>query len=39
MIEALIDDIETDKRVALNSLARPSYEKYVSDPFFGPSEQ
>jgi len=32
--EALIDDIETDKRVALNSLARPGYEKYASTPFF-----
>ncbi|KAG9317652.1 riboflavin kinase, partial [Chiua virens] len=31
--QALIDDIETDKRVALNSLARPGYEKYASDPF------
>lgn len=37
--DALIDDIETDKRVALKSLARPSYEKYASDPFFRPSEQ
>ncbi|KAF9247111.1 riboflavin kinase [Melanogaster broomeanus] len=32
--EALVDDIETDKRVALNSLARPGYEKYASDSFF-----
>ncbi|KAF8138692.1 hypothetical protein EV363DRAFT_1314537 [Boletus edulis] len=32
--EALIDDIETDKRVAINSIARPGYEKYASDPFF-----
>ncbi|KAI9574484.1 riboflavin kinase [Boletus coccyginus] len=32
--EALIDDIDTDRRVALNSLARPGYEKYASDPFF-----
>jgi riboflavin kinase len=32
--EALIDDIETDKKVALNSLARPGYEKYSLDPFF-----
>lgn len=32
--EALIDDIETDKRVSFNSLARPGYEKYASDPFF-----
>jgi hypothetical protein len=34
LLEALIDDIETDKRVALNSLARPGYEKYASTPFF-----
>ncbi|KAI0796462.1 riboflavin kinase [Abortiporus biennis] len=33
--EALIEDIETDKRVALNSLARPEYEKYIEDPYFG----
>jgi riboflavin kinase len=32
--EALIDDIEFDKKVALKSLARPGYEKYMSDPFF-----
>jgi len=32
--EALIDDIETDKRVALTSLARPDYDAYTSDPFF-----
>ncbi|TFK86490.1 riboflavin kinase [Polyporus arcularius HHB13444] len=32
--EALIEDIETDKRVALKSLARPGYERYQSDPFF-----
>lgn len=32
--EALIEDIETDKRVALKSLARPSYEKFKSDPLF-----
>lgn len=31
--EALIDDIETDKKVALASLARPDYNKYASDPF------
>ncbi|KAF8558786.1 riboflavin kinase [Imleria badia] len=34
LLEALIDDIETDKSVALNSLARPGHEQYVSDPFF-----
>lgn len=32
--EALIDDIEMDKRVSFNSLARPGYEQYASDPFF-----
>ncbi|KAI0824613.1 riboflavin kinase [Trametes gibbosa] len=32
--EGLIDDIETDKRVAINSLARPAYKGYRSDPFF-----
>ncbi|KAG2119020.1 riboflavin kinase [Suillus discolor] len=32
--EALIEDIEFDKRVALKSMARPGYEKYMTDPFF-----
>jgi len=32
--EALIEDIEVDKRVALNSLARPQYEKYREDSHF-----
>ncbi|KIJ70491.1 hypothetical protein HYDPIDRAFT_184777 [Hydnomerulius pinastri MD-312] len=32
--EALIDDIETDKKVSLNSLARPGYEQYISDTIF-----
>ncbi|KAH9942554.1 riboflavin kinase [Amylocystis lapponica] len=32
--EALIDDIETDKRVALKSLARPGYELFKTDPLF-----
>ncbi|KAJ7774295.1 hypothetical protein DFH07DRAFT_124815 [Mycena maculata] len=32
--EALIEDIEVDKRVALNSLARPQYAKYQEDPHF-----
>ena len=31
--EALIDDIETDKKVAINSLARTPYQDYVADPF------
>jgi len=34
-LEALVEDINTDKRVALNSLARPGYEKYISDGHFG----
>ncbi|KAG8218837.1 riboflavin kinase, partial [Butyriboletus roseoflavus] len=34
LLEALIDDIETDKRVSCNSLARPGYAEYASDPFF-----
>lgn len=32
--EALIEDIEMDKRVALKSLLRPAYEKYKLDPHF-----
>ncbi|KAJ7117369.1 hypothetical protein C8R43DRAFT_1137662 [Mycena crocata] len=32
--EALIEDIEVDKRVALNSLGRPQYGKYKEDPHF-----
>ncbi|KZT72659.1 riboflavin kinase [Daedalea quercina L-15889] len=32
--EGLIEDIETDKRVALKSLARPAYEKFKSDSVF-----
>ncbi|KAI0637878.1 riboflavin kinase [Trametes polyzona] len=32
--EGLIEDIETDKRVALNSLARRAYEDFQRDPFF-----
>lgn len=31
--EALIDDIEMDKRVAINSMARPLYQDYSTDPF------
>jgi len=33
--EALIEDINTDKRVALNSLARPGYQKFTSNGHFG----
>lgn len=32
--EDLIVDIEQDKRVGLNSLNRPAYQKIASDPFF-----
>jgi len=32
--EALIADIETDKRVALNCLERPGYQKYAQDSHF-----
>ncbi|KAA1466110.1 riboflavin kinase [Dentipellis sp. KUC8613] len=32
--EGLIEDIETDKRVAFKSLARPDYEKFAVDPHF-----
>ncbi|KAF9040627.1 riboflavin kinase [Panaeolus papilionaceus] len=32
--EALIEDIETDKRVALNCLQRPGYQKYARDRHF-----
>ncbi|KAI0347491.1 riboflavin kinase [Trametopsis cervina] len=32
--EALIEDIETDKRVALNCLARPHYEAFKQDKVF-----
>ncbi|WWC60549.1 uncharacterized protein I303_103123 [Kwoniella dejecticola CBS 10117] len=31
--EALIEDIQTDVKVALNGLARPEYAKYAEDPF------
>lgn len=33
-IDALIEDIETDKRVALRSLSRPAYQRYHQDPHF-----
>jgi len=32
--EALIEDIETDKRVALKSLTRPAYQKFAHDEYF-----
>lgn len=33
-LEDLIEDIETDKRVALKSLMRPDYQKFVHDGYF-----
>jgi len=32
--EALIQDIEIDKQVALNCLQRPEYQKYATDAHF-----
>jgi riboflavin kinase len=32
--EALIEDIEIDKQVALNSLERPEYNEFMTDPHF-----
>ncbi|KAJ8518366.1 hypothetical protein ONZ45_g4554 [Pleurotus djamor] len=32
--EALIEDIETDKRVAIKSLQRPAYQTFEADPHF-----
>jgi len=32
--EGLIEDIETDKRVALKSLLRPAYQKFAQDKHF-----
>ena len=32
--EGLIEDIETDKRVALKSLMRPAYQKFTHDKHF-----
>jgi hypothetical protein len=34
LLEALIEDINTDKQVALNSLARPAYRQYAKDLAF-----
>lgn len=36
-LESLIEDIQTDIRVAKRSLARPAYDKYREDDFFEPS--
>ena len=35
--EGLIEDIETDKRVALKSLMRPAYQKFMHDKHFEPT--
>ncbi|KAG8831924.1 riboflavin kinase [Serendipita sp. 405] len=32
--EALIEDIQTDIKVALNSLKRDAYQRYETDPSF-----
>jgi hypothetical protein len=32
--EALVEDIEIDKQVALNCLQRQEYQKYTTDPHF-----
>ncbi|KAM5535706.1 hypothetical protein V8D89_010693 [Ganoderma adspersum] len=37
--EALIEDIETDKRVALKSIARTGYQQFQSDSFFDNASQ
>ncbi|TKY88663.1 hypothetical protein EX895_002294 [Sporisorium graminicola] len=34
-MDALIEDIEMDKKVTVNSLARPLYQDYSRDPFLG----
>ncbi|SPO30938.1 related to FMN1 - Riboflavin kinase [Ustilago trichophora] len=34
-MDALIEDIEMDKKVTINSLARPLYQDYSQDPFLG----
>ncbi|KAF9563715.1 riboflavin kinase [Agrocybe pediades] len=36
--EALIEDINVDKEVALNCLQRPEYQKYAADAYFEHSE-
>lgn len=33
-LEALIEDIETDKNVAFRSLERPNYTRFMEDEFF-----
>jgi len=36
--DALVDDINFDVKVALNSLARPGYASYASDPYLSASK-
>jgi len=36
--EALIDDINFDVKVALNSLARPGYASFAHDPYLAESK-
>ena len=38
VIEALIADIETDKKVAIRSLDRPAYARYAKDTFFSSAD-
>jgi riboflavin kinase len=35
--DALINDIETDKRVGEKSVDRPAYRAFVQDPHFKPA--
>lgn len=38
LTDALKDDIETDKQVALRSLERSTYSKFAADAFFASSK-
>ena len=38
-LDDLIEDIEQDKRVGLNSLDRPAYKQYQSNEFFSNPKQ
>lgn len=35
LLDSLIEDIETDKRVGIASLERSAYQAYSRDPFLG----
>ena len=39
LAEALVEDIQTDVRVALNSLARSGYASFAADPFLAGSRR